>query len=201
MPGAKPRGRLMGAWGRVKKKSGQKFLVWLPVGSRGGNSPFWANSPGLQLRKCAIVAALREAYPVAFGGVYAREEMEDEREPTRAEVVMGVAEVPKQEAPALPAIGAVVEFGEWRGRPIAGLAPDEKVAAVTFAEEQVAQHPKMAAKAKAKLTDNVAAIRASMAPADSAEVVDAEEVTPESSGAALPLSHPDAEPPEPGSEG
>lgn len=200
---AKQRGRLTGAWGRVKKKNGDKFLVWLPVGSRSGNSQFWTQSPGLQIRKCAIVAALREAYPVAFGGIYAREEMDDSPPtPTRAEVVLGGAEPVKQEAPALPAAGPVVEFGEWKGRPIVALTTEEKQEAIRYAEWQIEQHPKMKPAARAKLTENVAAIRTSLS-AETAkhDVVDAEEM-PAPAREPLPISHPDAEPPDdPGAQG
>lgn len=196
---AGPRGALKGAWGRATKKDGSRFLVWLPVGSRSGNSSFWTQDPGSMLRKCAIVAALREAYPVAFGGVYAREEMDDAPpQPTRAEVVLGAAEPPRQEAPALPAAGPVVEFGEWKGRPIGALTSEEKAAAIAYGEWCLEQIPKMKPKVKDALTGNIAAIRESMAPAP--DVTDAEVTEP---AAPLPISHPDAQPPEsePGSEG
>ena len=35
----------------------------------------WATSPGLMIRKCALVAALREAFPSNVGGMYIPEEM------------------------------------------------------------------------------------------------------------------------------
>lgn len=35
----------------------------------------WATSPGLMIRKCAIVAALREAFPNDVGGMYVPDEM------------------------------------------------------------------------------------------------------------------------------
>ena len=34
----------------------------------------WATSPGLMIRKCALVAALREAFPDILGGMYTAEE-------------------------------------------------------------------------------------------------------------------------------
>ncbi len=34
----------------------------------------WATSPGLMIRKCALVAALREAFPAELGGMYSAEE-------------------------------------------------------------------------------------------------------------------------------
>jgi phage recombination protein Bet len=192
------RGRLVGAWGRVRKVDGKAYVVELPVSARAGDSSFWQGDPGGMLAKCCEAAALRKAYPRAFGGMHIREEVGgDEAAPTRAEVVMAAAtgEAPTQDMPALPAVAAVVEFGEWRGRPISGLAVDEKQAAIRFAEEQVAQHPKMAAKAKAKLLANVEALRAALGEVKGdADVVDAEEVP--TTSAPLPMSHPDAEPPE-----
>ena len=34
----------------------------------------WATSPALMIRKCALVAALREAFPDILGGMYTAEE-------------------------------------------------------------------------------------------------------------------------------
>lgn len=191
------RGRLVGAWGRVRKTDGKAFVVELPVTARSGDSSFWQGDPGGMLAKCCEAAALRKAYPRTFGGLSIREEMPvDEAAPSRAEVVLGAVDAPKQEAPALPAAGPVVEFGDWRGRPIGALTTEEKAEALHFADEQVAKFPKMGAKVKAQLQKNMEAIRASMTPAPATEVVDAEEVTEP-----LPISHPDAQPPEPGAEG
>lgn len=191
------RGPLIGAWGRVRKTSGKAAVVELPVTARSGDSSFWAGDPGGMLAKCCEAAALRKAYPRAFSGMHIAEEVPSEAQgPTRAEVVLGVAEAPKPEQAALPPPSPVVEFGEWKDRFISTLTEDEKRAAIEYAEEQVAKHPKMGAKAKAKLEGNVALIRSSMAVAPVVE--DAEEVPP----APLPISHPDAEPPdEPGANG
>jgi hypothetical protein len=103
----------------------------------------------------------------------------------------------------LPAAGPVVEFGEWKGRPIVALTTDEKQAAIRYGEWCLEQNPRMKAKVKDALTGNVEAIRSSMAPApavEEAEVVDEKSV---------PISHEHAEPPpgmatgerQPGSEG
>lgn len=42
----------------------------------------WATSPGLMIRKCALVAALREAFPGDVGGMYVPDEMGYEEVPT-----------------------------------------------------------------------------------------------------------------------
>lgn len=192
----KPRGRLIGAWGRVTKRDGTKVVAWLDVGDRGGTSSFWRNSQPRMMEKCSEVAAIRKAYPVHLGGVYAREEMDDAPQPSRAEVVLGTVapvEVEAAKPHPPPALGPTVEFGEWKGREIEFLSTEEKQAAIRYAEEQVAQHPKLGAKTKAKLLENVEAIRASLGGLD---VVGAEVVPAPEDNSALPLSHPDAEPPE-----
>ena len=91
----------------------------------------------------------------------------------------------------------MVEFGDWRGREVAHLSPSEKQEALRYAEEQMAKHPKMGAKVKAQLQANMDAIRASMAPKPEAE--DAEVIGP--ARESVPMSHPDAQPPDPGHEG
>ena len=42
----------------------------------------WATSPGLMIRKCALVAALREAFPGDVGGMYVPDELGYEEIPT-----------------------------------------------------------------------------------------------------------------------
>lgn len=144
---AKPRGRLTGAWGRVVKTDGTPVVVWLPAGSRGGNSSFWNSDPGGMLCKCAMVAALRQAYPVAFAGVYVREEMPDEAAPpsmteTVLSRVSGDAPASTSKVEVLPPAGPTVDFGEWKGRPISGLSLEECEAAQSFALTEMAKAPK-----------------------------------------------------------
>lgn len=132
-----PRGRLVGAWGKVVKRGGPPVVAWLPAGSRSGNSQFWNADPGGMLAKCAEMAALRKAYPVQFSGVQAREEVQEEA-PSRAEQVLGAGQ-PSQETPPAPPTGPLVEFGEWKGRPISGLTLAEAAAAIAFAEAKLAE--------------------------------------------------------------
>lgn len=206
---AKKRGNLVGAWGRVTKKGALPTVVLLPVGSRSGNTDFWRADPGNMLRKCAIVAALREAYPVAFGGVYIAEEMPDER-PTRAESVLGAAQVADVASAPPPPSGPVCEFGPWKGRPIADMSEQEVLDAIAHAAEQVAKFPNMAAKARAKLDACVAQLREAypevpaLAESNGSVFADFEVSAGKEKDPArnLPISHPDAQPPdEPGSEG
>jgi len=157
----KARGRLVGAWGKVTKRNGEPVVVWLPVGSRSGNSSFWSADAGGMLAKCAEFSALRKAYPVHLGGVYATEEMpSDEAAPTRTDEVeealqraTGEATAPAPKVEVLPPAGPTVTFGDWKGRPIDVLTLDETEAAIHYGEGKVMEQPK--AKWAKALRDNL----------------------------------------------
>ncbi|WNG55867.1 phage recombination protein Bet [Archangium gephyra] len=83
---AKRKGSLVGAWSRVVRDGKLPVVVWLDFAGYVQQSPLWAKIPTTMIEKCARVAALRKAYPEAFGGLYVREEMPaEEFEPTQAE--------------------------------------------------------------------------------------------------------------------
>lgn len=153
-----PRGRLVGAWGKVVKRGGPPVVAWLPAGSRSGNSQFWNADPGGMLAKCAEMAALRKAYPVQFSGVQAREEVQEEA-PSRAEQVLNAGQATVAESPPAPAPGPLVEFGEWKGRPVSGLSMAEAANAITFAEAKLAEAKPGARWVKA-LEGNLAEVKA-----------------------------------------
>lgn len=154
---AKPRGAFMGAWAKVVRRGMKPFIVHLLPGSRKASGPVFANNPGEHLRKCAMAAALREAYPTAFGGVYTSDEMPSEAAPGPMERVMG--EAPREE-PALPPVAPkpTVAFGEWKGQPIEALAYEAASAAIAFAEVKMMENPK--AKWAKAMRENMEAIRA-----------------------------------------
>jgi phage recombination protein Bet len=72
---AKRKGALVGAWARVVREGKLPVVVWLDFAGYVQQTPLWAKIPTTMIEKCARVAALRKAYPEAFGGLYVREEM------------------------------------------------------------------------------------------------------------------------------
>lgn len=72
---AKRKGSLVGAWARVARKGKLPIVVWLDFAGFVQQTPLWSKIPNTMIEKCARVAALRKAYPDAFGGLYVREEM------------------------------------------------------------------------------------------------------------------------------
>lgn len=188
---AKPRGTILGAWGRVLKKGGEAVVTWLPAGSRRPDGPVWATDPGGHLAKCAMVQALRQAYPVTFADTYAAEEMPADdvaRDATVLAAVDGTATPAAQSLPAPPPPEPTVEFGEWKGLPISSLTLEQAEAAASFALAQLGA-AKPGARWVAKLEANLALVQdhrdmlAAAPPPPKPDVVDAEVV------------------PEPGSEG
>lgn len=83
---AKRKGSLVGAWSRVVRADKLPVVVWLDFSGYVQQTPLWAKIPTTMIEKCARVAALRKAYPEAFGGLYVREEMpQDEFIPVEPE--------------------------------------------------------------------------------------------------------------------
>jgi phage recombination protein Bet len=77
-----PECKLIGGWGRVYRK-GWKEPMEIEVNldeligrKKGGEvNSTWAKMPKIMIRKCAVVAVLREAFSEAFGQMYIQEEM------------------------------------------------------------------------------------------------------------------------------
>lgn len=72
---AKRKGQLVGAWARVVREGKLPVVVWLDFAGYVQPTPLWSKIPTTMIEKCARVAALRKAYPEAFGGLYIQEEM------------------------------------------------------------------------------------------------------------------------------
>ena len=77
---AKRKGKLVGAWARVQRAGKVPTLVWVDLTAAQQDSPLWAKMPAVMVRKAARVAALRTAYPEAFGGLYVSGERPDDVE-------------------------------------------------------------------------------------------------------------------------
>lgn len=160
-------GRLVGAWGRVEKRGAIPIVTWLPVSARSGDSSFWTADPGGMLAKCAEAAALRKAYPVAFGGMHIREEMPDDTgSGTRAEAVLRPVQgevPPAPETKALPTpTGPVVQFGKFKNTPIEVMAEDDRRAAIEEGEWWLRENPKARAGVKKALEENLSQLRESL---------------------------------------
>lgn len=85
------RGKLVGAWSRVVRDSKEPVLIWLDFDAYAQNTATWGKMPATMIEKCARYAALRKAYPHAYGGLYGKEELPEEPE---VEVAATVAPPP-----------------------------------------------------------------------------------------------------------
>lgn len=80
----KDRGKILGAWAKVEREGRTPVVVWLNYSDYADDrNPMWKRIGATMITKCARVAALRVAYPAAFGGLYIREEMPHEEPPER----------------------------------------------------------------------------------------------------------------------
>ena len=122
------RGALLGAWARVEREGRTAVVRWLASADYvqtydGKPTGQWATRSATMIQKCAKVAALRDAFPRVFGGVYIAEEMPDDARPalpapvseTRAlpAPAAGVVQPPQRQATPPPvAVVPVVADGE-----------------------------------------------------------------------------------------
>ncbi len=176
---ARRKGSLVGAWARVVREGKLPVVVWLDFAGYVQQTPLWARIPTTMIEKCARVAALRKAYPEAFGGLYVREEMPPEefepqhgepvREPLPAPSPSPVRETletpakeaaPEQapaEAPAKPRnASTVVAFGANKGRTVSELSDEELAETIDLAHEKLMEQPK--AKWARAMRENLAAL-------------------------------------------
>lgn len=71
----KPRGKMIGAWARGKRRGRDAVLEFLPFDERaqkypsGGLVDTWAKMPGTMIAKCARFAVLKRLYPNTFNGL------------------------------------------------------------------------------------------------------------------------------------
>jgi phage recombination protein Bet len=97
---AKREGALVGAWSRVRREGKDPVVRWLDFAARSQTTPLWIKDPAGMILKCVRVAALRTAYPEAFGGLYVAGERPDDVDTGEEE-----QSAPELSKPALPAPG------------------------------------------------------------------------------------------------
>lgn len=101
-------GRLVGAWGIVRRKGKAPFVALINYGEYSdSNSPLWKSKPAVMLEKVARSTALRRAYPEDFGGIYDPAEMGRDASPEAIKAIEGEVVEVKRETPA-PAPAPVV---------------------------------------------------------------------------------------------
>jgi len=141
---AKRKGSLAGAWSRVVRADKLPVVVWLDFAGYVQQSPLWSKIPTTMIEKCARVAALRKAYPEAFGGLYVREEMPAEEFVEAASVPAPAAHVERATPAAAAAPAAHDEAtapyevlgGKGSGAGKASFAPASEKAAVPAAKAE-----------------------------------------------------------------
>lgn len=109
--------QLVGGWAEVyDKRFRVPIKATVSLGEYSTGKSLWASKPATMIRKVALVQALREAYPLSYGGIYDADEMPDQyqsapfevadRQPAETPVQATVQEVeqpqpePAQEPPA-----------------------------------------------------------------------------------------------------
>lgn len=168
---ARRKGSLVGAWSRVVRDGKLPVVVWLDFAGYVQQTPLWARIPTTMIEKCARVAALRKAYPEAFGGLYVREEMPAEEfepqaepapQPTPEPTLEPAATpepAPASEAPTKPrGSPAVVAFGTHKGKTASELSNEELAETIDLAHEKLMEQPK--AKWARAMRENLAALEA-----------------------------------------
>lgn len=118
-------GGLVGAWARVQRRGKLAVVVWVDLGAVEQKTPLWGKMPATMVRKCARVAALRTAYPEAFGGLYVREEMPAEEFDDAPVSASPVGQTrPVLERAALPAKSSSTEASEVMSGMLKRAEPD-----------------------------------------------------------------------------
>lgn len=180
---AKRKGALVGAWARVVREGKLPVVVWLDFSGYVQSTPLWSKIPVTMIEKCARVAALRKAYPEAFGGLYIGEEMPPEaahdepKAPRPAKVVEHHAPEPApqddaaidaqfsaasaQVTGAPPPADTHVSFGSAKGKAIRDLSDPELTSMIDLGTEKLIEQPR--AKWARAMRLNLAAMEAEWA--------------------------------------
>ena len=83
---SKQQEQLVGGWAEVYDKGrSHPSRVEVSLDEYDQHRSLWKSKPATMIRKVALVQALREAYPGAYGGIYDRDEMPEPPEPVAAQ--------------------------------------------------------------------------------------------------------------------
>lgn len=100
---SKAQEQLVGGWAEVYDKArSHPSRAEVSLEEYDQHRSLWKTKPATMIRKVALVQALREAYPGAYGGIYDRDEMPEPPEPVAAQAaeVEREAEEAKYDGPA-----------------------------------------------------------------------------------------------------
>lgn len=134
---SKAQEQLVGGWAEVYDKArSHPSRAEVSLEEYDQHRSLWKTKPATMIRKVALVQALREAYPGAYGGIYDRDEMPEPPEPVAAQA----AEVEREAearaaAPEPPQEAAEAEYEEPEEAKYDGPATaDEEAEAAYYGE-------------------------------------------------------------------
>ena len=101
---SKAQEQLVGGWAEVYDKGrSHPSRAEVSLDEYDQHRSLWLSKPATMIRKVALVQALREAYPGAYGGIYDRDEMPEPPEPVAAQAAEVERETEVQAAVQAPA--------------------------------------------------------------------------------------------------
>ena len=105
--------KLVGGWAEVHDK-GRAYpsRAEVSLGEYDQHRSLWLAKPATMIRKVALVQALREAYPGAYGGLYDRDEMPEPPEPVAAQAARVEAEAAQAARVEAEAVPGKAEWGQ-----------------------------------------------------------------------------------------
>lgn len=121
---AKRKGQLVGAWARAERAGKLPVVVWVDFQGYVQQTPLWSKIPNTMIEKCARVAALRKAYPEAFGGLYIAEEMPEETKAAPESKARKAPPLPPEDPPALAETNVIDAQFRAASDQVTGKAPE-----------------------------------------------------------------------------
>lgn len=107
---SKAQEQLVGGWAEVYDKGrSHPSRAEVSLDEYDQHRSLWLSKPATMIRKVALVQALREAYPGAYGGIYDRDEMPEPPEPVAAQAAEVERETEVQAAVQAPAAAPAEE--------------------------------------------------------------------------------------------